>query len=78
MISSGAERRTDGSQLKISGAKQSLAPVLLMRNNQELELYDVFHAYEDGKLSGREAADKLQISTSTFYRRYREYKKTCQ
>lgn len=34
MISSGAERRTDGSQLKISGAKQSLAPVLLMRNNQ--------------------------------------------
>lgn len=37
MISSGAERRTDGSQLKISGAKQSLAPVLLIRNNQGLE-----------------------------------------
>ena len=36
MISSGAERRTDGSQLKISGAKQSLAPVLLMRNNQKM------------------------------------------
>ena len=34
MISSGAERRTDGSQLKISGAKLCLAPVLLMRNNQ--------------------------------------------
>lgn len=26
----GAERQTDGSQLKISGAKQSLAPVLMM------------------------------------------------
>ena len=26
----GAERRTDGSQLKISGAKQRLAPVLMM------------------------------------------------
>lgn len=37
MISSGAERRTDGSQLKISGAKQSLAPVLLIRNNQNLD-----------------------------------------
>lgn len=36
MISSGAERRTDGSQLKISGAKQSLAPVLLMRNNHQM------------------------------------------
>ena len=26
--------RTDGSQLKISGAKLCLAPVLLMQNNQ--------------------------------------------
>ena len=35
MISSGAEGRTDGSQLKINGAKLCLAPVLLTRNNQE-------------------------------------------
>ena len=37
-------------------------------------LYDIFHAYEDGKISGRDAADKLQISASTFHRRHREYK----
>ena len=39
-----------------------------------MELYDIFHAYEDGKISGRDAADKLQISASTFHRRHREYK----
>ena len=40
----------------------------------KMELYDIFHAYEDGKISGRDAADKLQISASTFHRRHREYK----
>ena len=41
----------------------------------KLELHDIFEAYENGKISGRDAANKLQISASTFYRRYREYYK---
>ena len=44
----------------------------------KMELYNIFHLYETRKLSGREAADKLQISVSTFFRRYREYKNACQ
>ena len=57
---SGAERRTGGSQLKTSGAKQSLAPVLLMRNNhyvqdngkvigQHLVSEDIYNSIEAGK-----------------------------
>lgn len=41
----------------------------------KMELYDAFHGYEFGKISSRTAADRLNISTSTFFRRYREYKK---
>lgn len=44
----------------------------------KMELNDVFNAYEAGKFNGREAAKMLQISASTFFRRYREYKKMCQ
>lgn len=44
----------------------------------KMELNDVFDAYEAGKVNGREAADLLQISASTFFRRYREHKKMCQ
>lgn len=40
----------------------------------QLELGETIHAYEAGKISGREAADALQISPATFFRRYREYK----
>lgn len=43
----------------------------------KMELYDIFEAYENGKISSREAANRLQISVSTFCRRYREYK-ACQ
>lgn len=39
----------------------------------KLELQDIFDSYESGRISGREAANMLQISTSTFYRRYREH-----
>lgn len=41
----------------------------------KLELKEVFDAYEAGKVSGRDAANMLQISAATFYRRYREYKR---
>lgn len=44
----------------------------------KLELNEVFLKYEAGKMSGREAADILQISAATFYRRYREYKEASQ
>lgn len=43
----------------------------------KMELYDIFESYEAGKISSREAANRLQISVSTFCRRYREYK-ACQ
>lgn len=39
-----------------------------------LKLNEIFASYEAGKMNAREAAAMLQISTSTFYRRYREYK----
>ena len=38
----------------------------------KLELEEVFEAYDAGKITGREAANMLEISVSTFYRRYRE------
>ncbi len=38
-----------------------------------VEMQEIFEAYEAGTLSGREAAERLNISTSTFYRRYKEY-----
>jgi len=41
----------------------------------KMELQDVFYAYESKKISGREAAEMLGISASTFFRRYREYKR---
>ncbi|MDE7435668.1 MAG: hypothetical protein K2N01_07615 [Lachnospiraceae bacterium] len=44
----------------------------------KMELNSVFHEYEAGKMSSREAADILHISASTFFRRYREYKKMSQ
>lgn len=40
-----------------------------------LELYDIIHAYESDKISADEAAERLNISVSTFFRRYREYRK---
>ncbi len=43
-----------------------------------MELHEIFEEYETGKISGRDAAQKLKISASTFFRRYREYKKLCQ
>lgn len=44
----------------------------------KMELINMFHEYEIGKMSGREAANVLKISASTFFRRYHEYKKTRQ
>ena len=41
----------------------------------EPQLIEVFSAYEAGKVTGAEAADMLEISLSTYNRRYREYKK---
>ncbi len=43
-----------------------------------MELNEVFSKYELGAINGREAAEKLNISASTFYRRYREYRKNVQ
>jgi len=43
-----------------------------------LEMREIFEFYEAGKISGRDAADKLHISPSTFYRRYREHKEVSQ
>ena len=40
-----------------------------------MELNDIFSKYELGVINGREAAEKLDISASTFFRRYREYRK---
>lgn len=42
----------------------------------KMELNNIFEAYEAGKISGKEAAGILQISSSTFFRRYREYKQS--
>ena len=39
----------------------------------KMDLVNMFYEYEAGTISGREAAHKLEISPSTFYRRYREY-----
>ncbi len=44
----------------------------------KMELNDIFDSYEAGKISAKEAAVILHISISTFYRRYREYKKESQ
>ena len=40
---------------------------------KKMDLVNMFYEYEAGTISGREAAHKLEISPSTFYRRYREY-----
>lgn len=40
-----------------------------------LKLYDIFYDYELNKINAKDAAKELNISTSTFFRRYREYKK---
>lgn len=42
----------------------------------KLELNEIFDAYEKEKITGKDAATKLQISLSTFYRRYHEYKQS--
>lgn len=39
-----------------------------------MEPIDTFFDYESGRINVREAAARLQISVSTFFRRYREYK----
>ena len=44
----------------------------------KLELNDIFESYETGKINAKEAAQSLQISESTFFRRYREFKRECQ
>lgn len=44
----------------------------------KMELNDIFHMYENKKITSREAANLLNISPSTFFRRYREYKKASQ
>ena len=41
----------------------------------ELELNNTLQEYEAGKIKSKEAAETLQISLATFFRRYREYKK---
>ncbi len=44
-------------------------------NIDSLKLQQFFYEYENGKLTGEQAASALGISKSTFIRRYREYKK---
>lgn len=43
----------------------------------EMELQDAFEAYKAGRETGDKIAEKLNISKSTFLRRYREYAKRC-
>ena len=40
-----------------------------------LEMQEIFEAYEAGALTGKGAAERLGVSASTFYRRYKEYHK---
>lgn len=40
----------------------------------ETKLFEVISEYESNKITGEQAADKLQISLSTFNRRYKMYK----
>ena len=42
-----------------------------------MELQDAFEAYKAGRETGDKIAEKLNISKSTFLRRYREYAKRC-
>ncbi len=39
-----------------------------------LKLQEMFYAYEKGKITGEQAAERLNISRSTFLRRYKEFK----
>lgn len=66
------ERRREGiSKSACQGKYKGRTKIKIDR----LELDEVFKEYESGKLSGRTAAGKLDISASTFFRRYREYRK---
>ena len=69
------ERRRDG--IKKASAQGKYVGRSRIKIDK-MELNDIFDAYEAGKVSGREAANLLQISASTFFRRYREYKNLCQ
>jgi len=65
------ERRRNGIQKSSSNGKYKGRTRIKI---DKLELNEIFQAYEAEKITGQEAAEKLQISLSTFYRRYREYK----
>ena len=69
------DRRRDG--IKKSSEQGNYAGRSRIKIDK-MELIDIFDAYEAGKVSGREAANMLQISASTFFRRYREHKHLCQ
>ena len=43
-----------------------------------MELQEFFYLYETDKITAKEASERLRISVSTFFRRYREYKKESQ
>ena len=54
--------------------KQKLFDEISKIDSDLLELNEIFYEYETGTINGREAAEKLKISASTFYRRYQEYR----
>nr|WP_296041391.1 hypothetical protein [uncultured Blautia sp.] len=65
------DRRRTGIQ---QSAKQGMYKGRSRIKTNELELNEIFYEYETGTINGREAAEKLKISASTFYRRYQEYR----
>lgn len=67
------ERKKDGMQKAAEeGRYKGRSRIKL----DSMQLQEVFCEYEQGKLTGEKAADKLDISKSTFIRRYREYVKS--
>ena len=66
------ERRKDGIQKATESGKYKGRSRIKL---DSMELQESFHKYEQGKLTGEQAADLLDVSKSTFIRRYREYLK---
>lgn len=64
------ERRKDGIQKATEDGRYKGRSRIKL---DSMQLQETFCEYEKGKLTGEQAADRLDISKSTFIRRYREY-----
>lgn len=63
------EKRKEGISRAASNGKYKGKPEIKI---DELELKDVCEQYKNGEISGKKAAEILNVSVSTFYRRYRK------